>query len=63
MEVIEEENLRLVEQWNQEGIDLNVAQGMEHTAFTPEVAKGLRQAALSNVLPGWVSTTISRLGR
>ena len=51
----EEENLRLLEQWNQEGIDLNVAGGMEHIPFTPEVAEGLRLAAVSNVVPGWVS--------
>ena len=44
-----------MEQWDQDGIDLNVAEGMEHLPFTPEVAQGLRQAVLNNVIPGWVS--------
>jgi len=51
----EAENLRLVEQWNLDGIDLNVAEGMEHIPFTPEVSEALRQVALNNVVPGWIS--------
>ena len=51
----EEENLKLVKQWDIEGIDKNVAEGMEHIPFTPEVAAGVRQAVLNNVVPGWVS--------
>ena len=44
-----------MEEWNREAIDLNVGLGMEHLEFTPEVVDGLKQAALDNVLPGWVT--------
>ena len=51
----EKENLRLVTAWDQEGIDANVADGMEHNDFAPEVKAAIRQAALDRIVPNWVA--------
>jgi len=49
------ENRRLVENvWDPQGITDNVAGGMEHVPFTPELVAALKQAALDVVIPNWV---------
>ncbi len=41
--------------WDQNGIDENVAGGMEYIEFTPEMKALMRAAALEHVLPNWIS--------
>lgn len=50
----EAENLRLVETWDQEGVDNNVAEGMIYSEFTPEMQEAIRQTAIDSSLPNWV---------
>ena len=50
----EAENLRLVESWDQEGVDNNVAEGMIYSDFTPEMREAIRQTAIDSSLPNWV---------
>ena len=50
----EAENLRLVESWDQEGVDKNVAEGMIYSNFTPEMQEAIRQTAIDSSLPNWV---------
>ena len=50
----EAENLRLVESWDQEGVDNNVAEGMIYSEFTPEMQEAIRQTAIDTSLPNWV---------
>ena len=40
--------------WDQNGIDENVAQGMEYIEFNDELKEAMRQAAILRVLPNWV---------
>ena len=50
------ENRRLVENvWDPQGITDNVAGGMEHIPFSPELVAALKQAAIDVVIPNWVS--------
>ena len=50
----EAENLRLVESWDQEGVDNNVAEGMIYSEFTPEMRVAIRDTAINSSLPNWV---------
>jgi TRAP-type C4-dicarboxylate transport system substrate-binding protein len=49
-----ENALTKVDQWEKEGIEKNVAAGMEHIEFTPEIKSAIRQAAIERILPNWV---------
>ncbi len=40
--------------WDQNGIDENVANGMEYIEFNDELVESMRQAAISKVLPNWI---------
>ena len=40
--------------WDQNGIDENVAQGMEYIEFNDELKEAMRQAAILRVLPNWI---------
>jgi TRAP-type C4-dicarboxylate transport system substrate-binding protein len=40
--------------WDQQGVEDNIAGGMEYIELTPELNALARQAALTNVLPKWV---------
>ena len=50
----EAENLRLVESWDQDGVDKNVAAGMIYSDFTPEMRDAIRNTAIDSSLPNWV---------
>ena len=50
----EAENLRLVETWDQDGVDKNVAAGMIYSDFTPEMREAIRETAINSSLPNWV---------
>ena len=41
--------------WDQNGIDENVAGGMEYIEFNDELVESMRQAAISKVLPNWIT--------
>ena len=41
--------------WDQNGIDENVAGGMEYSQFNDELVESMRQAAISKVLPNWIT--------
>ena len=41
--------------WDQNGIDENVAGGMEYIEFTPAMKELMRTAAIEKVLPNWIS--------
>ena len=48
-------NRKLVtDEWVKEGVDENVAGGMEYIEFTPEIKDALRKAAIEKVVPNWV---------
>jgi len=48
-------NLDLVKnKWADEAIEQNVANGMTHMPFTPEVSAKLREIALESIIPNWV---------
>ena len=49
------ENLRLVNGWDQEGVDLGVAEGMEHLPFTPEIKEAIKAAVLDRIVPNWAA--------
>ena len=49
----EARNLSLIGGWDQEGVDLNVEEGMEYIPFTPELQEGIRKAALERIIPNW----------
>ena len=49
-----ENALTKVDQWEQEGIDSNIAAGMEYIEFTPEIKAAIREAAIDRILPNWV---------
>ncbi len=40
--------------WDQNGIDENVAEGMEYIEFNDELVESMRQAAITKVLPNWI---------
>ena len=40
--------------WSVEGIQINVDEGMEHIAFSPEIESRLREIALESIVPNWV---------
>jgi len=44
----------VVDEWVKEGVDENVAGGMEYIEFTPEIKAALRVAAIEKVVPNWV---------
>lgn len=44
----------VVDEWVKEGVDENVAGGMEYIEFTPEIKAALRTAAIDKVVPNWV---------
>ena len=51
----EVENLRLLkEQWDPDGINLNVEEGMEYHDFPDDVKAQMRDAALNVIIPNWV---------
>ena len=50
---IEAKNLELVNGWDQEGVDLGVAEGMEHIPFTPELKEAIAAAVLDRIVPNW----------
>jgi len=47
------ENRRLVNTWDQKGVDDNVAKGMIYSDFTPEMRAAIRQAVLKSIVPNW----------
>ena len=51
----EAENLRLLkEDWDPDGITLNVAEGMTYSDFPDEVKTRMRSTALDLIIPNWV---------
>ena len=51
----ESENRRLLqEEWEPDGINLNVAEGMEYSDFPDTVKAQMRVAALQIIIPNWV---------
>ena len=51
----EAENRRLLrEEWDPDGINLNVAEGMEYSDFPDDVKTSMRAAALETIIPNWV---------
>ena len=49
------ENRRLLKaQWDPDGINLNVAEGMEYSDFPADVKAKMREAALDIIIPNWV---------
>ena len=49
------ENRRLLkEQWDPDGINLNVEEGMEYHDFPDDVKARMREAALNTIIPNWV---------
>ena len=51
----EAENLRLLkEQWDPDGINLNVEEGMEYSDFPDDVKSRMRTTALDTIIPNWV---------
>ena len=44
----------VTDEWVKEGVDENVAGGMEYIEFTPEIKDALRKAAIEKVVPNWV---------
>ena len=51
----EAENRRLLkEEWDPDGINLNVAEGMEYSDFPDDVKAQMRVAALETIIPNWV---------
>ena len=49
------ENRRLLKaQWDPDGINLNVAEGMEYGDFPADVKAKMREAALDIIIPNWV---------
>ena len=49
------ENRRLLKaQWDPDGINLNVAEGMEYSDFPADVKAKMRAAALDIIIPNWV---------
>ena len=40
--------------WDQNGIDENVANGIEYIEFNDELVESMRQAAINVVLPNWI---------
>jgi TRAP-type C4-dicarboxylate transport system substrate-binding protein len=55
--VIEKGALAAVEVWNQEGIDKNVAKGMELLPFSPEVREAVKKTLRDHVIPDWIKRT------
>lgn len=54
-EEFDAENRRLIkEQWDPDGINLNVAEGMEYSDFPDDVKAQMRVAALQTIIPNWV---------
>ncbi|MCH7737868.1 MAG: TRAP transporter substrate-binding protein DctP [Chloroflexi bacterium] len=49
----EAKNLEVVNGWDQEGVDLGVAEGMEHIPFTPEIKEAIKAAVLNRIVPNW----------
>jgi len=43
-----------VNEWVTEGVDENVAGGMEYIEFTPEIKAALKKASMEQVVPNWV---------
>ena len=52
--VIEGRAFEAIEAWNQEGIDKNVAKGMEHIPFSAETQAVIKDVLRSRVVPDWV---------
>ncbi len=51
----EAENLRLLAaEWDPDGINLNVAEGMEYHDFPDDVKTQMRATALNTIIPNWV---------
>ena len=51
----EAENRRLLEaEWDPDGINLNVAEGMEYHDFPDDVKTQMRATALNSIIPNWV---------
>ena len=51
----EAENRRLIKEvWDPDGINLNVAEGMEYSDFPDDVKTQMRVAALETIIPNWV---------
>ena len=51
----EAENLRLLKsQWDPDGINLNVEEGMEYHDFPDDVKARMRATALETIIPNWV---------
>ena len=44
----------VVDVWDPEGVEANIAGGMEYLEFTPELKAALKQASIDVVVPNWV---------
>jgi TRAP-type transport system periplasmic protein len=52
--VIDDRAFELREQWHREGVEGNVAKGMEPIALTPEIQVALKEVLRTRVVPAWV---------
>jgi TRAP-type C4-dicarboxylate transport system substrate-binding protein len=52
--VIDNRAFELRDQWHREGIEGNVAKGMELTPFTPDIQAAVTEVLRSRVVPSWV---------
>jgi TRAP-type transport system periplasmic protein len=52
--VIDNRAFALREQWHREGVDGNVAKGMELIPFTPDIQASVTEVLRSRVVPSWV---------
>jgi TRAP-type transport system periplasmic protein len=52
--VIDNRAFDLREQWHREGVESNVAKGMELVPFTPDIQASLKEVLRSRVVPSWV---------
>ncbi len=57
LQTIEQQAFRLVEVWNQEGIEKNVEKGMVLMPFTPEVREAVKRTLRDHVIPDWLKRT------
>jgi TRAP-type C4-dicarboxylate transport system substrate-binding protein len=52
--VIDNRAFDLREQWHREGVEGNVAKGMELVPFTPDIQASVKEVLRSRVVPSWV---------
>jgi TRAP-type C4-dicarboxylate transport system substrate-binding protein len=52
--VIDNRAFELREQWHREGVEGNVAKGMEQIPLSPEIQASVKEVLRSRVVPAWV---------